>query len=142
MTFATRTFAGMSQGSVLPPNINVQNTSASAGIRNGGFSLAADGTVTKTNASGDSTWYSSAPVAGIGSNYWVKLTINSSVNTSMSGSATGTVLALSGAPGWSFANNASNKEGTGSFTLTFYSDSGGTSVVGTNTGTWDVGTII
>lgn len=136
MTFGVRTFQGMSQGAVSPPSFSGGNVSLSAGIRSVSCGLVNDGT--STGSMGTGNWFTPTQ-SGIGSQYWVKLTVTSTTNTTITGSATATVLSVGGV-GWTFTNTGSTVEGFGTFTLTFYSDAAGTQVVGTSTGNnWDVG---
>lgn len=134
--------AGSSSGGIQAFSVGLSNNSVATGIRSASFTLVSDGTSTRTPNGGGSAvagpnWY--APTtASIGSSYWVKLVINSSATTTISGSATNTVMSVSGA-GWTFTNTATNNEGTGSGTLSFYTDSGGTNLVATGSVSWDVG---
>lgn len=139
MTFGARSFQGMSQGSVIPFGPAVSNNSAALGVRSGTMSLASDGSGTQTQlgTSHAIQWY--APVTtGIGSSVWCKLTINSTNFTNMTGTSTGTIQTVGGCA-WTFTSSASNQEGTGTFTLTFYGDAAGTNLLSTQTGSWDVG---
>ena len=141
MTFASRTFFAMATGNVVSFSPGVSNNSAALGVRSGSLSLSNDGTGTQTQlgSSHALSWYAPAPSTGIGSSIWAKLTINTTSNTVMSGSSTGVVLSLSGGLGWTFTSSASNQEGTGTFTLNFYGDSGGTNLLSSQRGSWDVG---
>lgn len=120
--------------------------SGTTGLRSAGFSMLNDGTGTtsRSPAGGTGTattgpWYFPNPTAAIGSNYWVKLTINTQSLTTISGSATATVISLSSTVGWTFTNSATNTEGTGTGTVSIYADSGGTILVATASVSWDVG---
>lgn len=138
MTFAARNFLGLSQGAVVAFGPGVSNNSAALGIRSGTLSLASDGTGTQTQlgTSHALQWY--APVtAGIGASIWAKLTVNTSTFTNVTGSGSG-VVSASGAS-WTFTSSASNQEGVGTFTLNFYGDSGGTNLLSSQNGSWDVG---
>lgn len=139
MTFATRTMFAMSQGAPIPFTPDVSNNSASTGIRSGQLSLSSDGTGAHTvaNVSTPLAWYAPAPTVGAGSGIWVKLTVNSTSSTNITGAATGTVLTLGAT--WTFTSTSPAQEGFGTFTLTFYSDAGGTSVIRSQSGAWDVG---
>lgn len=142
MTFGARTFQGMSQGSPVPFSLGLSNNSISLGIRSASFTLVNDGTSTKTPTGGGSqvagpNWFSPAPTTGAGTGIWCKLTINSTSQTTISGT-TGGVISVGGSS-WTFTSGASNQEGTGSATLTFYGDAGGTNLLATASVTWDVG---
>jgi hypothetical protein len=122
----------------------VNTLSGTTGLRSAGFTLNSDGTSSTsrspTGGTGTSTcgpWYFPNPTAGVGALYYCKLTISSQSNTTISG-AVNTVQSVSGAS-WSFQNSATNVEGTGSGTLTIYSDAGGTQVITSNSVGWDVG---
>jgi hypothetical protein len=143
MTFSARTFQGMTQGTPVPFSIGLSNNSIGLGVRSAGFTLVSDGTITKTPTGGGSqvtsdAWYSPAPTTGAATGVWCKFVINTSSQTTLSGSSTNTVISVSGA-GLTFTSDATNHEGTGTFTITFYGDSGGTNRLATATGSWDVG---
>lgn len=141
MTFAARTFQALSLGSVISFGPVVSNNSAALGVRSGSLNLANDGTGNQRvlNVVNNIAWYAPAPTTSIGSSIWCKLTINSQAFTTITGSATGSVISLSGGAGWTFTSSASNQEGTGTFTLTFYGDAAGTNLLSTQSGNWDVG---
>jgi hypothetical protein len=138
MTFAARTFQGMSQGAVVVGISNVfNNTSPTAGIRSGSLTLNTDGTISLLNGTGSGAWYSPTG-AGAGTGVWVKIAV-SGTNTTVSGSATGTWFQLTSAVGWTFANSSTTVEAFGTYTLSFAADSGGVNVIGAGAGSWDVG---
>ena len=140
MTFACRTFQGMGGATVIQtPTFSMVNTSTSPGLLSSNFGLNSNGTTTLgTGATGSPAWVLPTGT-GVGSAFWVKLTVGSTINTTPSGDSTGTVLALSSNRSWTFTNSSGTVEGQGTFTLTFYSDAGGTVVVGSGSGSWDVG---
>jgi len=143
VTFAARTFQGMPQGRPIPFTLGLTNDSISLGIRSASFTLVSDGTTTQTPTGGGSqvagpAWYSPAPTAGAATGVWCKLTINSNTQTTITGTATGSVVTVGGSS-WTFTNDATNHEGFGSATLTFYADSGGTQLLATASVSWDVG---
>jgi hypothetical protein len=143
MTFAARSFQGMSQGGPIPFSVGLSNNSISLGVRSAVFNLVSDGTITKTPTGGGTqttsgAWYSPAPTTGASTGYWCKLVINTSASTTVSGTATNTVTSLGGS-GWTFTSSASNAEGTGTATLYIYGDSGGTNLLVTASVSWDVG---
>lgn len=143
MTFAARTFQGMSQGGPVPFSLGLSNNSISLGIRSAVFTLVNDGTITKTPIGGGTqttsgAWYSPAPTTNAGTGIWCKLTVNSNTNCNITGSGTGTVVSVGGSS-WTFTSSATNAEGVGSGTLTFYGDSGGTNLLATASVSWDVG---
>lgn len=122
------------------------NLLTTTGLRSASVGLASDGTGTasRSPAGGTGTatcgpWYFPNPTAGIGSSFWVKLTINTQTFTTISGNATGTVLSLGTAVSWTFTNSATSTEGTGTGTFAIYTDAAGTNQVATGTLTWDVG---
>lgn len=145
MTFASRTFQGMSQGAApISFSATLRNTSASTGIRSASFTLVNDGTsTTSASPAGGSQscgpWFSPAPTTSIGSSYWAKLTLGTNSGTNVSGSSVGTVVSLSSAASWTFANSGTSTEGIGSATVGIYADAGGTILVTTGSVTWDVG---
>lgn len=141
MTFAVRTFLGLSSGGPVSGSYGVSNNSGSTGIRGGSLNLLNDGTATETfhgSSTAASPWYSPLPAPGIGSFYWCKLTINSSSGTTVSGS-TGSILSLASGAGWSFTSTGAITEGTGTATLNIYGDAGGSSLLSSFGVSWDVG---
>lgn len=139
MTFAARTFQGLSAlpGIITSPSVTIQNTSPVTGIRSGSFSLVNDGTLTKINGTGSTSWFTPT-TTGIGSSVWVNVALTSNTNTTVGGT-TGSWVSLAASPSWNFTNTATNNEGIGTFTLSFASDSAGANIVGTGSGGWDVG---
>jgi hypothetical protein len=140
MTFAARTFQGMpTLPGVIQPGLSVtsSNTGLTTGFRSASFTLVNDGTITKVSGSGSTSWFIPTST-GVGTSVWVRMTVNSTANTTLTGS-TGSWLNLSGGNTWSFQNSATNLEGTGTYTLDFATDSGGLNRVGSGTGGWDVG---
>lgn len=113
---------------------SVVNTSVSTGIRSGTFTLVNDGTFTGLPGSG--SWFTPT-TAGVGAQWSAKAVINSQTNTTASGTY-GSFVALTSGTSWSFSNSATNNEGTGSMTISFSPDGGG-STAGTMTVSWDVG---
>lgn len=138
MSFAARTpgFAGL-PGVITTPSNTLLNTSLSTGVRSSTLQLNTDGSISLSGGTGATAWF--APIiAAIGTQVWVKLTVGSSTNTNISG-GTGSWLPLSAAVSWSFQNSSVAVEATGSYTLSFATDSSGGNVVGSGSGTWDVG---
>jgi len=143
MTFATRTLQGMPQGGPIPFSMGLSNTSITTGIRSAFFQLNSDGTTTKTPTGGGTNvagpnWYSPAPTTGASTGLYCKLTIDTTSGTTITGSATGSVISLGGSS-WTFTNTSSTTEGSGTGTLRMYSDSGGTNLLATASVSWDVG---
>jgi hypothetical protein len=143
MTFAARTFQGMAQGGPIPFSMGLSNNSAATGVRSAFFSLNSDGTTTQTPAGGGTNitgpaWYSPAPTTGAATGLYCKLTINSSSGTTITGTATGSVVSLGGSS-WTFTSVNNVTEGTGNGTLYIYGDSGGTNPLATGSVSWDVG---
>jgi hypothetical protein len=104
----------------------ISPTNASASL-----AFNSDGTVTTTGNSSAalSNWHTPT-TTGIGSSYWVQLTINSGSAPS-SGSA-GAVIPLSAGQTWTW-NRTTNGTTTANCTITVYSDSGGVTAVGSDT---------
>lgn len=128
----------LSQGSPIRLTGNsalATNTSLATGIRSGTIALAADGTFTQTGHAADA--WATPTTAGIGAVWWVKLVASGS-NTSFTGDSLSTWLQLTSGRSWSFANTATNNEGTGTGTFSFSPD-GGTTTAGTAPMSWDVG---
>jgi hypothetical protein len=144
MTFACRTFQGMQpSGGAQSFSASLANTSASTGIRNASFNLVNDGTAT-TGASPAGGHQSCGPwftptTASIGNSFWAKMVLGTNSGTTVSGSAVGSVVSLSGATNWTFTNTGTSTEGTGSASVFIYSDAGGTQLVATGSVSWDVG---
>jgi hypothetical protein len=102
----------------------------------GRIQLLSDGTVALDgNGSHSNTWYSAAPFAGIGNDYWVKFHLSS--GTAWVGAAADTVLALSGNPTLSWTCSSGQIK-IATVAVTFYADSGGANQVGAGTITADV----
>lgn len=124
-----------SNGRLTGSSASATNTSVSTGIRSGSLTLVNDGTFTGTGSGGGSWW--TPTTAGVGSQWSAKAVINSQTNTTASGTYN-SFVALTSGTSWSFSNTATNNEGTGSMTISFSPDGGG-STAGTMTVTWDVG---
>lgn len=114
---------------------NVVNTSVATGIRSGTFALVNDGTFTGTGSAGGS-WFAPT-IAAIGTQWWAKATVNTTSNTTFTGT-TGSWVQLTSGTSWGMQNTATNNEGTGNFTIAFSPD-GGTTTAGTMNVPWDVG---
>lgn len=137
MTFAARTFQGM--GAPLP-NLGFAssstNTSTSTGIRVTTLAFNSDGTVTFTGAS-PPNWFIPT-TTGIGSLWYVRVTNNTSANTTRGGLASGSWGVLTAGQSITFQNTATNNEGTGNATVSFSPDNG-TTVYTAGLISWDVG---
>lgn len=145
MTFAARTIMGISQGAPINFSAGLGNTLISTGVRSASFTLINDGTSTvgKSGTGGSGSlfcgpWFSPAPTAGVGSQYWCKLVLGSNSGTVVSGSAVNTVMTVGGS-GWTFTSSGATTEGTGAATVNIYADAGGTILVATGSVSWDVG---
>lgn len=145
MTGPLNVLVAIASGGPIAFSASLVNTlSGTTGVRSAGFTLNNDGTSSTSRSPSGGTgvatcgpWYFPNPTAGVGANYWCKLTISSQANTTISG-AVNTVQSVGGSS-WTFSSSATNVEGTGSGTLTIYADAGGTSVVATGGVGWDVG---
>lgn len=114
---------------------SVINTSVATGIRSGTFALVSDGTFTGTGTGGGTWW--TPTTTGIGTNWSAKATVNTTTNTSFSGT-TGSWVSLTSGTSWGMQNTATNVEGTGAFTIAFSPD-GGTTTASSMSVSWDVG---
>jgi hypothetical protein len=118
------------------------HVSSNAGIYPATLTLNNDGTTSGSYVSNTSNWYTPTN-AGIGSQFWVKLTTSGSSFVTVSGSlAGGAWTQLSSAQGVTFANNGTTNEGMGSYTIQFATDPGGVKITGTISGNIDVGCIM
>jgi hypothetical protein len=130
MTFAVRTFFGA--GGVINPipinsfgRIALDPADATVTLE---FDTDGDGSM-QGNVTNAFEWFS--PVTpGIGTGYWIRLTVNS--GTSPSGSAVGSWLQLSSARSWSLTRTTIGTF-TGNYTLEIATDSGGTNIVASQT---------
>lgn len=142
MTFGARTFQGMSNGPVITtPTASMINTSLSPGARSTSFTLKADGTITygTTTGTGSTAW-ANPTGTGTGTGVWAKVTITSNTGTTLGGMAsTGAWTSLATDQVASFVSVNSTTEGHGTYTLSFATDSLGGNVIGSGSGSWDVG---
>jgi hypothetical protein len=115
------------------------NTSAATGTRSASVTLGSDGTCTRSPGTAPSNWFSPTQ-AGIGSLFWAKASVTSSVNTTVGGTiGTGAWTSLSGGGNFTATNSGTSVEGTGNYTISIANDSAGSNVVGSVSGSWDVG---
>lgn len=128
-----------SDGRPMTVSGGVFNTNLAAGIRTGQFRFNSDGTSTiaGVGASGSiANWYSQT-LAGVGSSYWIRYTLISSLTTTTSGMTSGTWYKLDTTPLLTINNSGVGTEATGSGTIDISGD--GSTVLTTGTVTWDVG---
>jgi hypothetical protein len=122
-------FAGLAadSGSVAL-NITAIGDSKPSGTATGSLTLSTDGSQSTagTDSVAGSSWWSAAPLAGVGNSYWAKMTVNS--GSALSGAATGSVLALSSSRTWSLSRTGIGSN-TSNVTLEIFSDAGGTQLV-------------
>lgn len=115
---------------------DLTNTGSTSGTYSASITFNSDGTST-----GVSSWHTPTS-AGIGSQFWAKLTTSSLAMVSVSGSlAGGAWTQLSSAQGVTVSNSGIGSEGTGSYTVQFATDSAGANITGTVSGNIDVGYI-
>lgn len=114
------------------PLTTISDLKNSPSTSTAGFSLESDGSIvyTGTSSSGGSHWHRDGTNVGIGSNYFVRCTLQS--GTSPSGSALGTWLGLSADAFWNITRSS---VGTNTCTLLveISMNSSGTIVVATKT---------
>lgn len=136
-------FANTVGGSIKDPAIVAGYTSPSTGIRQANVSFNTDGTTTLIGASTTyGSWWTRTPYTGIGSYYWVRITIDTQLRTTLGGTMTpGTWYQINAAYYITFSNSSSTSEGTGSFTVSFSTDGGSTVAASYSGQTWDVGYI-
>ena len=126
-----------------PFSSSMVNTGTTTGTYTASMTWNSDGSMSYgAHASGTSTWFTPT-TTGIGSLYWIRLTANGAVNTSYSGMTPGTWYSLSAGQTITVQNSGTGVEGTGSFTIAYATDSGGSNIVATLTAaiTWDVGKV-
>lgn len=137
MSFAARMLASVS-GFVAKTvtGLGVNNTSPVVGVRAAGITLNNDGTSSGSLIGG---WYTPT-TAGVGTLVWAKLFTSGSSGTTVSGSITtsGWTQLTSGG-GITFTSASPTSEGTGNYEIRLASDSAGATVIGSISGTWDVG---
>jgi hypothetical protein len=139
MTFACRTFQGMSLTTVLSASGAIADTQATAAAVSGTIVLQGGGAIT---GSGNGTvlparWTSLTGTPG--TSYWIKFT-NSSGVALTTGQAVGTIYSLSAGQtlGWAFAAATGTHDIHGVLTINFYTDAGATTLDGTITVQCDI----
>lgn len=137
MTFAVRSIFGMLRSVFTAVTATLSNLSISTGVLSCGLTVNTDGTITYSSGSGSANWVTPTGT-GVGTPYFVKLTISGVTNTVTTGT-TATWLPMTSAQTWSFSNTPATLEGSGSFALSFAADAAGASIVGSGSGTWHVG---
>ena len=95
------------------------------GTRTVSVAFATDGTASAVGAGSAPDWYLPT-TTGIGSSWSVRVSLNSSSNTTASGPALGSWQVLSSTKTYSFANSSTSLEGTGSAAVAFSPDGGST----------------
>lgn len=139
---------GKSAASVQDPNGTGTKVSANSGTRSVTFAFWPDGTSSLTfggsggsNAGSVQHWWSAAPVADIGSSWWVRVLSPGGGGTNVSGSlAGGAWLQISAGRTITYENSNSNGEAQGTDTIQF-SDDGGSSIALAGSLSWWVGTV-
>lgn len=102
----------------------------------GRIQLKNDGTNDLTgNGSSANAWYSAAPMAGIGTDFWAKFHLSS--GDAWSGVTPDTIVALSTEPSLSWSAGAGQSKNA-IVAVTFYVDAAGANVVATGSITADV----
>lgn len=145
MTGTVQVLAGAASGGPIAFVAGLGNTLATAGVRSGTMTLVNDGTSTasRSPAGGSGVtscgpWYFPNPTTGVGSLFWCKWTTNTTNNSTITGSAVGSVISIGGSS-WTVSNSGTGVEGTGTATISVYADAGGTILVATGAVSWDVG---
>lgn len=115
------------------------NLATTTGIRTSTLTFQPDGT-TSISGPGSSTQNWSLPTtANIGANVWLRIT-SSGTNTNYAGSiALNTWTRLDTTKNFSVSNSLSTNEGIGTTQFEFASSASGTPLLGTRTGSYDVG---
>jgi len=114
----------------------LNNTGPTVGTYSATLTIVGDGSLKINGTTIAAQWFD--PItAGIGASYWVKL-------TSFTGLANHTGLAspasiTSVGTTFNVTNHTTSSEDAGTYTLTIYSDAGGTNAVATLSGSYDVG---
>lgn len=121
----------------------LSNTAFTTGIRSASVTLASNGNVSYSNGSGPSNWVNVAPTTGIGNSYWMRVNVSNVTNTAYTNISPGTWYQLSLDRTFAVQNTGTALEGTGDFTISIATDSGGSNIVATlGTGGWSVGYIV
>lgn len=107
----------------------VGDTRAAPTVANASFGLNSNGTtfLSGNTTSGQSTWITFPPPL---SSYWASMTVNSG-NANNGGPTSGTIVALSSSPGWSWTCPA-NAVRSANCTLRVYADAAGTQLLSTS----------
>jgi hypothetical protein len=120
-------------------HVDIVNTAATSGQRSAALVLNANGTTTVVPGGLVANWYLPT-TAGIGGQYWARMTPVSPVNTTFFNNAPNVWIPINGT-GWSMSNTDINGLATGSFTVEFSANSAGTAIVSrlVNAITWRIG---
>lgn len=112
---------------------------AASGVLNGSLTWVNNGTTTRAPGGAGQNWFIPT-VAGIGSNWSIRTTVTSQLNTSFGGNAAPGVTwtPLSAGCTCSMQNTASNLQASGSINIAF-SPNGGATIYPGGTLTWNVG---
>ena len=123
----------MAAGSGVVINSNNYTNELLGVATNPALNFVTDGTTTKTTGAGtvaDSNW-ATPTTTGIGSSYWLKLTLGSGSGTATGGSdATGVWLALSSTRNYGILAAPAGQVRNRNLTYQIASDSGGVTIVG------------
>ena len=129
MTFACRTFQGFGGFSVIPGSARISDIRASPLACSGSMVVHADGTLTSTGntSSVPARWHSDPGTPG---SYCYASWTDTTGKAATLGYVAGTVYALTSGItiGWNHASGTYIASGTG--TLNFYADAGGTQLLG------------